>query len=161
MGLPHQGQMKFNVDGAARGCPGPAGIGGILTNHKGDVRVIFSKSIGVADSNLAELLAIKEAFIIFTSSRWRNDQKLVIECDSSNAVKWINQSHTAPWRMRKWLIQIERMKEKLMGWDVKHVRREANQRADSLANEGVQLQNDILRVYGNDTGDPAQENLDL
>ncbi|EOY14430.1 Uncharacterized protein TCM_033819 [Theobroma cacao] len=130
--LPQQGQMKFNVDGAARGCPRLTGIG-----------------------------AIKEAFIIFTSSRWRNDQKLVIECDSSNAVKWINQSHTAPWRMQKWLIQIERMKEKLVGWDVKHVRREANQRADSLANEGVQLQDDILRVYGNDTGDPAQENLDL
>ncbi|XP_017974508.1 PREDICTED: uncharacterized protein LOC108661583 [Theobroma cacao] len=153
--------MKFNVDGATRGCSGPEGIGGILTNHKREVKVIFSKSIGAADSNLAELLGIMEAIIIFMSSRWRNNQKLVIEYDSSNAVKWINQPHTAPWRMQKWLIQIERMKEKLVGWDVKHVKREANQRADSLANEGVQLQDDILRVYGNDTGDPAQENLDL
>ncbi|EOY15546.1 Uncharacterized protein TCM_034566 [Theobroma cacao] len=62
---PRYGQMKFNVDGAARGCPGPAGIGGILRDHRGEVKIIFSKLIGETDSKFAEMMAIKEAFLIF------------------------------------------------------------------------------------------------
>ncbi|EOY06164.1 Uncharacterized protein TCM_020977 [Theobroma cacao] len=65
--LPQQDQMKFNVNGTARRCLGLARIDGILRNHKGEVKVIFSKSIGSADSNLVEILVIGEAFIIFTS----------------------------------------------------------------------------------------------
>eukprot|EP00268_Persea_americana_P062605 TRINITY_DN8040_c1_g2_i6.p1 TRINITY_DN8040_c1_g2~~TRINITY_DN8040_c1_g2_i6.p1 ORF type:complete len:254 (+),score=31.35 TRINITY_DN8040_c1_g2_i6:132-893(+) len=33
---PSPNVLKFNVDGAARGKPGPAGIGGILRNYKGE-----------------------------------------------------------------------------------------------------------------------------
>ncbi|EOY15851.1 Uncharacterized protein TCM_034797, partial [Theobroma cacao] len=62
--------MKFNVDGAASGSTNEAGIGGLLRNSKGEVRMMFSKSIGVGDSNLAEVLTIQEAFAMFLASKW-------------------------------------------------------------------------------------------
>ena len=58
---PHVSLFKFNVDGAARGKPGPAGIGGVLRNCNGDVLFMFSKYVGVCDSNEVEVLAILES----------------------------------------------------------------------------------------------------
>lgn len=46
---PLDGVLKFNVDGAARGKQGPAGIGGVFRNSNKDVLMVFSKSIGVKD----------------------------------------------------------------------------------------------------------------
>ena len=78
--------LKFNVDGSARGKPGPAGIGGLLKDCKSATKVIFSKSIGVADSNVAELLAVQEVLKLFVASRWASTHRLTIESDSSNVV---------------------------------------------------------------------------
>ncbi|XVF67323.1 hypothetical protein PTKIN_Ptkin10aG0111800 [Pterospermum kingtungense] len=55
---------------AALGQPGLAGIGGILRDCEAKMKLRFSKSVGVADSRLAEVLAVKEAFILFSSSQW-------------------------------------------------------------------------------------------
>ncbi|XVF09149.1 hypothetical protein REPUB_Repub07fG0066600 [Reevesia pubescens] len=49
-----------------------------------------TKSIGVADSNLAEFLAIWKAFLIFSFSNWKNIYGLIVESDSFNAVLWFN-----------------------------------------------------------------------
>lgn len=56
--------FKFNVDGAAREKPSPAGIG-VLHNGKGEVLCMFSKHVGVRDFNEAEVLAVFEALIGF------------------------------------------------------------------------------------------------
>ncbi|EOY07954.1 Uncharacterized protein TCM_022286 [Theobroma cacao] len=145
--MPKPSQMKFNMDGAARGSSGPIGIGGILKYSNGVVKVTFSKPIRLADANLVEILAVREAFVIFSTSRWKNDYSLCIESDSSNAVKWTKQPDTAPWKMRKWLIQMERMKEELNGWTIRHIMRETNERVDNLAKQGVQLQSDIIQIF--------------
>lgn len=58
---PSPGMLKFNVDGAVRGKLGPAGIGGVLQDDRGVVICMSSKSIGIRDSNVAEVLAILEA----------------------------------------------------------------------------------------------------
>ena len=52
------GSLKFNVGGAARGKPGPAGIRGVLRNCKGEVLFMFSKHVEKKGSNEAEILAI-------------------------------------------------------------------------------------------------------
>ena len=54
------GSLKFNVDGSARGKPGPAGIGGVLKDCMAVTKAVFSRAIGVADSNVAELLAVRD-----------------------------------------------------------------------------------------------------
>lgn len=39
---PPFGDLKFNVDGAAKGKPGPAGVGGVLRNSNGAAFSLFS-----------------------------------------------------------------------------------------------------------------------
>lgn len=39
------GVLKLNVDGAARRIPGPAGVGGVLSNSGGVVVALFSKGV--------------------------------------------------------------------------------------------------------------------
>lgn len=53
--------FKFNVDGAARGKSRLAGIEGVIRNSKREVLFIFSKHLGVCDSNEADVLDILEA----------------------------------------------------------------------------------------------------
>ena len=57
------------MDGSARGKPDPAVIGGVLRDCMAATKVVFSKAIGVADSNVAELVAIGEALRIFAASK--------------------------------------------------------------------------------------------
>lgn len=47
-------------DGAAQGSPGPAGIGGVIYDADANVLVKISEPIGVADSSLAEWMALVE-----------------------------------------------------------------------------------------------------
>lgn len=58
--LPSIGSSKFNVDGAARGKPSSVRIG-VLRNCKRDALFMFSKNVGVKNSNEAKVLAILEA----------------------------------------------------------------------------------------------------
>ena len=93
--------MKFNVDDFAKGKPRLADIGGVLRDWKVAVKVVFSKPIGVADSNVAELLTVLEALRIFVASRWALSHKLIIESDSSNVVNWVINPHGSPWLLKK------------------------------------------------------------
>ncbi|XVF17166.1 hypothetical protein REPUB_Repub10bG0096000 [Reevesia pubescens] len=63
------------------------GIGGVLHDSNGVVKLVFSKNIGVANSNVVELLVMKEAFLIFVASSWCNVYGLIIESDNQNIVK--------------------------------------------------------------------------
>lgn len=60
--LPPVGVLKFNVDGLARGKPGPISIGSLLWNAKGGVFLLLSKNVEIKLSDEAEVLAILEAF---------------------------------------------------------------------------------------------------
>lgn len=67
-----------------RGKPGPAGMGGVLHNN-GDVLLMFSKPIGVRDSNKAEVMVILETLRIFPTSI----QDITVgECNLANAIVW-------------------------------------------------------------------------
>lgn len=93
---PPLGSCKFNVDGAARGKPGPAGIGGVLHDDRGNMLAAFSESVGSMESNEIELRAIRRALQI--SSRFRRG-KLIIESDSTNAISWANNRKFPLWRL--------------------------------------------------------------
>ena len=80
--------MKLNVDGSAMDKPGVAAIGGVLRDHAGTFKRVFSKSIGIEDFNFAKFMAINEGFSLFSSSIWAQSHNLIIESDSKNAVLW-------------------------------------------------------------------------
>ena len=79
--VPPPGSLKFNVDGSAKGKPGPAGIGGVLKDCMAVTKAVFSRAIGVTDSDIAELLALREVLRIFTTYKWVSSHKLIIESD--------------------------------------------------------------------------------
>ena len=80
MESPPRGLLKFNVDGATRDKPGLAGIGGVLRNDKDEVLLLFSKSVGIRDSNEVEVLAILEALrILWVLSMVRCWWKVILQ----------------------------------------------------------------------------------
>ncbi|EOY19890.1 Uncharacterized protein TCM_045280 [Theobroma cacao] len=79
-------RKKSNVDGAARGCPSPSSMGGAMRDHEIRVKILFSKPPGHGDSNVTEILAIKDAFYLFATSLWCSTHSLIVESDSSNFV---------------------------------------------------------------------------
>ena len=72
---PPTGFLKFNMDGSAINKSGPADIGVVLRDDFESVKIVFSKAIEIVDFNLAELLAVKEAFI---DLRYQNRLKLIV-----------------------------------------------------------------------------------
>ncbi|XVF82028.1 hypothetical protein PTKIN_Ptkin16aG0010000 [Pterospermum kingtungense] len=62
------GSLKFNVDGSSLGNPRPSGIGGLLRDHMGRELITFSKSIGVSDSNIVEVMTVRESLVLFDMS---------------------------------------------------------------------------------------------
>ncbi|XVE78048.1 hypothetical protein DITRI_Ditri13aG0112900 [Diplodiscus trichospermus] len=126
----------WDVDGSSLGKPGPAGIGGILRDHLGNELIRFSRSVGMSESNVAELLAIREAFVLYVSSSWARCHDLLIESDSLTAVNWANNPLSVPWSVKNIANHIENLKLQIKSWKIGHIYRESNQVADELAKEG-------------------------
>ncbi|EOY33144.1 Uncharacterized protein TCM_041128 [Theobroma cacao] len=116
----------------SRGNPGNAGIGVILRNSRGSILALFSKDVGVIDSNMVEALAVKKAVVIFSVSTWKGCN-FEIESDSANVVKWILNSHEVPWRMRQLFMLITNLLSLLTRGKIRHIPRSTNSEADSLS----------------------------
>jgi ribonuclease HI len=122
-------------DGAARGNPGPAGIGVVVQKPDGRVLARLSRGIGIATNNVAEYTAAIEglqhaAGIQARSVTLRSDSKLLIEQLSGR------------WRVKNpTLIRLHQEARKLLARfqtvGLEHVPREFNREADRLANRGV------------------------
>ncbi|KAK2651641.1 hypothetical protein Ddye_011497 [Dipteronia dyeriana] len=83
-------KLKFNVDGSPRGRPGLAGIGGVFRDSEGKVVCLFSLSVGIQDSNTAEILAFRKACELCDSVQRLAEGNIQIVSDSMVAVSWAN-----------------------------------------------------------------------
>lgn len=128
---PPAGVLQFNVDGAARGKPGPVGIGGVLRNHEGIIFLSFSSSIEVKDSNEAEVLAILEALRLFRVS-FR--QPLIVDSDFLDAFFWVKNSATGPWKFH-FFPEIKFLSSDLV--EFRHFLQLVNGEVDMLAKRGA------------------------
>ncbi|XVF18129.1 hypothetical protein REPUB_Repub10bG0185600 [Reevesia pubescens] len=111
--LPPVGVLKFNIDGASKGNLGLAGVEEVLRDNGDNILMFFSNPVGIMDAISAEVLAINEAFLLFSASKWANSHELWIECDCKNAVLWSLNPSDAPWKLRKWLNVVEALKLKI------------------------------------------------
>ncbi|EOY04715.1 Uncharacterized protein TCM_019904 [Theobroma cacao] len=107
--------FKFNTDeaGAAKGCRGQMGIGGVLRDEKRAIKMVFSKCTGWDDSNIAEAMASHEAMMLFAASSWASTCVVIIESDSKNAVMWVASPIVSPWKLQNLVLQIKALKEKV------------------------------------------------
>ncbi len=122
-------------DGAARGNPGPAGIGVVVADERGEVLAEIAEGIGVATNNVAEYTAairgLERARDLGAAQVLvRSDSRLMVEQLSGRfKVKnpTLQKLHA---RARALAAGFERVR-------FEHVPRERNAHADRLANEGV------------------------
>ena len=123
----------MNVDGGARGNPGPAAVAAVATDPEGAALGEDASYIGETTNNVAEYRAVLLGLELArslgaTEVEVVNDSELVAR--QIGGQYKVKQAHLKP-------LHAEAM-ESLRGfdrWTVRSVRREHNERADELVNE--------------------------
>jgi ribonuclease HI len=135
--LPANPDLRVIVhsDGAARGNPGPAGIGAVVTSPEGDVLAEVAEGIGVATNNVAEYRAAIEGL---RAARDLGAQAVTLRADSRLLIEQLAGRFRVKNPTLQRLHQEARSILKEFG-EVKleHVPRAFNAAADALANRGV------------------------
>lgn len=127
--------LLISIDGAARGNPGPAGIGVMILEEGGPFERKVWEYIGEVTNNVAEyqalLLALREAGRLKAAKvKIRSDSELLVrQVDGRYRVK-----HPR-------LIELHSEARDLMkiipSFQIEHIRRELNAQADALANRAI------------------------
>ena len=127
--------MIVYSDGAARGNPGPAGIGAVVIGSGGRYLAEVAEGIGTATNNVAEYRAAIEGLrrardLGAADVVLRADSKLLIE-QLAGRFKVRNQ------RLAELHAQVRELAATFRSISYEHVPRERNREADRLANVGV------------------------
>jgi ribonuclease HI len=126
---------RINIDGAARGNPGPAAYGIVIRDGRGEVVAKLKKYIGRMTNNVAEYYGLIAALDYAQS---RGVRALRVESDSELLVKQMRGQYKVKSADLRPLF--ERAKKMSQGFDsfrIEHVYREQNREADGLANEAL------------------------
>jgi len=128
--------IEVYVDGAARGNPGPAGIGVVIKDGPKLIGEIGAY-IGKSTNNIAEYMALvrglEEVLIRgFRSASFYSDSELLVK--QLNGEYKVKHENLVPLHYHV-LTLVDRMKD----FSIKHVTREKNEHADKMANEGIDL----------------------
>ena len=128
-------RVTVNVDGGARGNPGPAAIGVVLRNGDGSVLEEVGEPIGKATNNVAEYRALLRGIELAAAHGAR---ELELVGDSELVVRQVEGRYKVKNAAMKELH--EAVKRELRGfdsWSIRHVRRAENADADRLVNEAL------------------------
>ncbi|XP_042501082.1 uncharacterized protein LOC122078943 [Macadamia integrifolia] len=126
---PPFGFLKFNVDGASKGNPGPAGIGGVCRDHNSTFISCFSAGIGQTYAILAEALAIRHALLLATNMR---ASSIIVESDNLTVIGiLIGKVNSCPWRISKIIDDCRHLASTFGSVVFCHSLREANAAADA------------------------------
>jgi ribonuclease HI len=125
-------RVVVNVDGGARGNPGPAAIGAVATAD-GTVIERRGEAIGRATNNVAEYRALLLG-IALAEELGASEVELV--GDSELIVKQVKGEYRVKdAALRQLHQQVRAALEGFERWSIRHVRREHNAEADRLVNE--------------------------
>jgi ribonuclease HI len=128
-------KLVVNVDGGARGNPGPAAIAAVVQGPGGEVLEERGERIGRATNNVAEyralLLGIERAAALGAS-------ELELVGDSELIVRQVKGEYKVKdATLRELHGEAKRALAGFERWSIRHVRREANAEADRLVNEAL------------------------
>lgn len=135
-------KLIVHTDGGARGNPGPAAVGVIVSDEQGKKIIEFGQAIGEATNNIAEYTAVKEALKAMKSLEFRvKNEKLEIYfyLDSILVVNQLNGLFKIKDPTLRSLVTEIRILEQEIGGSVHYrtVPREQNVRADFLVNQAL------------------------
>ncbi|NOX37362.1 MAG: ribonuclease HI family protein [Calditrichaeota bacterium] len=127
--------VRLFTDGAARGNPGPAGAGIVIQDEKGRTIDEVSCFLGEATNNQAEYQALQlglERVLLF------HPHKLEIALDSELIVKQIRGEYrTRNAALKAQLQKVQELLTRIPFWNIRHIPRARNKRADQLANQAI------------------------
>jgi len=123
------------VDGGARGNPGPAAVGAVVTTPEGDPVSEKGVYIGEATNNVAEYRAVMLGIEL---AREVGARELEIVNDSELVARQIGGQYKVKHAgLRPLFIETMRQLREFDRWTVRNVRRESNERADELVNQAL------------------------
>lgn len=126
-------RLVVNVDGGARGNPGPAAIGAVASAPDGEVLERRGLAIGRATNNVAEYRALLLG-IELAAELGAGEVELV--GDSELIVKQVKGEYRVKdASLQELHRQVRSALEGFERWSIRHVRREHNAEADRLVNE--------------------------
>ena len=128
-------RVVVHVDGGARGNPGPAGIGVVVTDEHGEELSRANDYIGEATNNVAEYRAL---LLGIERARALGARALSLVNDSQLVARQL----TGEYRVKnadlqKLYLQAMRALRELDAWSIESVPRAKNEVADALVNEAI------------------------
>ncbi len=128
-------RVTVNVDGGARGNPGPAAIGAVLRDDAGQVLEEVGETIGEATNNVAEYKALLRG-IELAAAQGASDLELI--GDSELIVRQVEGKYKVKNAGIKPLhAEVKRALGGFNSWSIRHVRRAENADADRLVNQAL------------------------
>lgn len=128
-------KLDMYIDGAAKGNPGPAGIGIVVCDDNGYVLKNIARCIGETTNNVAEytalIYALQEALILKSDKVrvWTDSELLYKQMQGDYKVR---QEHLKPL-----FEQIKHLSKGFTSFEIRHISRNNNRGADKLANQAV------------------------
>jgi ribonuclease H / adenosylcobalamin/alpha-ribazole phosphatase len=134
------------ADGGARGNPGPAGFGVVVTTPSGEVLAQLGEGIGWATNNVAEyrgsIAGLEQALALGAKRVHVRADSLLVVNQQKGLWKVKSPSLQGLWTQTRHLVsQFDRVT-----WE--HVPRGQNRRADALANQAMDTQGMVERPDG-------------
>lgn len=128
-------KLIVNVDGGARGNPGPAAIGVVIRDADGQIVSTVSERIGEATNNVAEYRALI-AGIEGASSLGAD--RIELYGDSELVVRQVRGEYKVKNPgIRPLHAEVVESLARFEQWSIQHVRREQNADADALVNDAL------------------------
>jgi len=128
-------KLVLHVDGGARGNPGPAAIGILVSDPAGEVVATFSDTIGESTNNVAEYRALLRGLELAaehgaTDIQVINDSELV----ARQVTGVYKVKHSAMQELHR---QAMALLQRFETWSIESVPRAQNAEADALVNEAL------------------------
>lgn len=128
-------RVTVNVDGGARGNPGPAAIGIVLRDGEGTVLEEVGEKIGAATNNVAEYRALLRG-IELAAAHGATELELV--GDSELVVRQVEGRYKVKNAgMKELHDEVKVALREFDSWSIRHVRRAENADADRLVNAAL------------------------
>jgi ribonuclease HI len=132
---PAHTRLIVNVDGGARGNPGPAAIAAVISTPKGEVIEQRAERIGTATNNVAEYRAL---LLGLERARALGAKEVELIGDSQLVVRQVKGEYKVKDEaLRALSEEVQAALEPFEQWSIRHVRREENAAADELLNEAL------------------------
>ena len=127
--------LVAHIDGGARGNPGPAGYGVVITDQAGHKLAELSEYLGHRTNNYAEYAGLIAAL---EHARRQGAKGLKVFSDSELLVRqMLGRYKVRSPELKPLHTEAQRLRRGLAWFQIEHVRREKNREADKLANKAM------------------------